>query len=38
MVLFTFPIAQDVWDQRKSAVISFDFIDQTPVNVTIPKS
>ncbi|MGP8259095.1 MAG: hypothetical protein ACLQM6_03985 [Acidobacteriaceae bacterium] len=38
MVLFTFPITQAVWDQRKSAVISFDFVDQTPVNVTIPKS
>jgi hypothetical protein len=38
MVLFTYPITQAVWDQRKSAVISFDFINQTPVNVTIPKS
>lgn len=37
MVLFTFPITQAVWDQRKSAVISFDFINQTPVNVTIPN-
>jgi hypothetical protein len=37
MVLFTFPITQAVWDQRKSAVISFDFINQTPVNVPIPK-
>jgi hypothetical protein len=37
MVLFTFPITQAVWDQRKSAAISFDFINQTPVNVTIPK-
>jgi hypothetical protein len=38
MVLFTFPITQAVWDQRKSAVISFDFVDQTPVTVPIPKS
>jgi hypothetical protein len=38
MVLFTFPITQAVWDQSKYAVISFDFINQTPVNVTIPKS
>jgi len=37
MVLFTFPITKDVWDNRKSAEISFDFIDQTPVNITIPK-
>lgn len=37
MVLFTFPITQAVWDQRKSAVISFDFINQTTVNFTIPK-
>ena len=37
MVLFTFPITKDVWDQRKSAEISFDFINQTPVNITIPK-
>jgi hypothetical protein len=37
MVLFTFPITQAVWDQRKSAVISFDFINQTPVEVTIPN-
>jgi len=38
MVLFTFPITKDVWDNRKSAAISFDFVDQTPVNVLIPKS
>ena len=38
MVLFTFPITKDVWEQRKSAVISFDFVDQTPVTVPIPKS
>jgi hypothetical protein len=37
MVLFTFPITQAVWDQRKSAAISFDFVDQTPINVLIPK-
>ena len=37
MVLFTFPITQAVWDQSKYAVISFDFINQTPVNVIIPK-
>jgi hypothetical protein len=37
MVLFTFPITQAVWNQRKSAVISLDFINQTPVNVTIPN-
>ena len=37
MVLFTFPITQAVWDQRKSAVISFDFINQTPVDITIPN-
>jgi TonB family protein len=38
MVLFTFPITQAVWDQRKSAVISFDFINQTRVNVLIPTA
>jgi hypothetical protein len=38
MVLFTFPITKEVWDQRKSAAISFDFINQTPVNIVIPKS
>ncbi len=37
MVLFTFPITKDIWDNRKSAEISFDFINQTPVNITIPK-
>jgi len=37
MVLFTFPITLDEWNKRTSAVISFDFINQTPVNVTIPK-
>ncbi len=38
MVLFTFPITQAEWNQRKSAAISFDFINQTPVNVLIPKA
>jgi hypothetical protein len=38
MVLFTYPITQAVWDQRKSAIISFDFINQSPLNVIIPKS
>ena len=37
MVLFSFPIAQDVWNQRKSAFITLDFYNQDPLNVFLPK-
>jgi hypothetical protein len=37
MVLLHYPIAQAVWDQRKSASITLKFYNQDPITVPLPK-
>jgi hypothetical protein len=37
MVLLHYPIAQTVWDQRKSASITLKFYNQDPITVPLPK-
>jgi hypothetical protein len=37
MVLLHYPIAQTVWDQRKSASITLKFYNQDPLTVPLPK-
>jgi hypothetical protein len=37
MVLLHFPVTQEIWDQRTSAVVTIDFYHQGPLSVTIPK-
>jgi hypothetical protein len=37
MVLLNFPIAQAVWDQRKSASVTILFYNQDPITIPLPK-
>ena len=37
MVMLHLPISQDVWDKRKSAILTVDFYHQGAVTTTIPK-
>jgi hypothetical protein len=38
MILLRFPVAKDVWDHRRSAVINIDFYHQGTQQVEIPQS
>ena len=38
MVLLQFPVAKDVWDHRRSAVLNIDFYHQGTQQVVIPQS
>ena len=38
MILLQFPIAKDVWDHRRSAVLNVDFYHQGTQQVVIPQS
>ena len=37
MVALNFPIAQAVWDQRKSASVTLVFYNQNPITIPLPK-
>lgn len=38
MVLLHFPVTKEVWDRRKSAVLSIDLYHQGPITVVIPDA
>lgn len=37
MVVLNFPIAQAVWNQRKSAAVTLIFYNQDPITIPLPK-
>lgn len=38
MVLLHFPVTKEVWDRRKSAVLSVDLYHQGPITIVIPDA
>jgi hypothetical protein len=38
MVLLHFPVTAEVWDRRRSAVLSVDLYHQGPIRITIPDA
>jgi hypothetical protein len=38
MVLLHFPVTQEVWNRRRSAVLHIDLYHQGPISITIPQS
>jgi hypothetical protein len=38
MILLHFPVSEEVWNSRRSAVLHIDLYHQGPISITIPQS